>query len=464
MRRISAPHIPPFPQPRFAGGVHSGPLAMLIALLAGVLALLAVAVASGGNWPDWRLPAVLAVVAVVGHALLWAGLVAPVRRFGDAMARMVTEDRADVVPRSRATELDRVAVALYRFHRIRPGRRSLRSRRHVPLAVAPCLAAVLVLSWAIPAAAATVRGVAPQADLVAHEAGAGAGARAQELGAALRDGLGALERAADPPTGAAVADPATTAAQALEAEPLFRSVSVVGDSGQAVATAGRAPAAPLGAVGRESRVVQANTSGAEPLVVATTPMWDGTSTLVAEFDPRGLNNVIRADGVHTRVVDARQTTVLDTSGYTAFEPLDDPALGTLAASASTGSAPAVATPEGERVAAAARVGAPGSVTDVGWVLVEDQDAAAAAFAGDTSRRATVVVIAVSASLALAALAWTAVTVVAPARRLVRHVEALAAGTPVPPLATQRLDEIGTAVAATNRFAATRARPGAVVRA
>ncbi|MHA6626977.1 hypothetical protein ACU61A_16200 [Pseudonocardia sichuanensis] len=463
MRRPTAPQLPPFPQPRFAGGVHSGPLAALAALLAGAVALLAVALVGDGNWPDWRLATVLAVVAVLGHAVLWVGLVGPVRRFGDAMARMVTEDRADRVPRSRATELDRIAIALYRFHRIRPGRRGLRSRRHVPLAVAPCLAAVVVLCWAIPAAAATVGGVAPQADVVAREAGAGAGARAQELGAALRDGLSVLERAADPPTGAAVADPATTAAQALEAERLFRSVSVVDAAGRAVATAGRPPAAPLDAGGREPRVVQANTSGAEPLVVASTPMWDGASTLVAEFDPRGLNDVIRADGVHTRVVDARQATVLDTSGYTAFAPLRDPALGTLAATASTG-APAVATPGGERVAAAARVGAPGSATDVGWVLVEDQDVTAAAFAGDGSRRAALVVIAVSASLALAAIAWTAVTVVAPARRLVRHVEALAAGQPVPPLAAQRLDEIGTAVAATNRFAAARARPGAVARA
>ncbi|OZM83895.1 HAMP domain-containing protein [Pseudonocardia sp. MH-G8] len=461
MRRTSAPQIPPFPQPRFAGGVNTGPLAALTALLAGVVALLAVAVSGDGRWPDWRLAAVLVGVAVLSHVLLWAGLVAPVRRFGDAMARMVTEDRADVVPRSRAGELDRIALALYRFHRIRPGRRRLRSRRHVSLAVAPCLAAVLVLGWAIPAAAATVGGVAPQADLVAREAGAGAGARAQELGAALRDGLTVLERAADPPTGAAVADPATTAAQALEAEALFRSVSVVDASGQPVATAGRPPAAPLDAVGQESRVVQANTSGAEPLVVASTPMWDGESRLVAEFDPRGLNNVLRADGVHTRVIDAQQATVLDTAGYTAFAPLNDPALSTIAATASTG-APAIATPEGERVAAAARVGAPGSAIDVGWVLIEDQDVAAAAFAGDDSRRAALVVIVVSASLALAALGWTAVTVVTPARRLVRHVEALAAGNPVPPLAAQRLDEIGTAVAATNRFAAARARPGAVI--
>jgi HAMP domain-containing protein len=463
MRRTTAPQLPPFPEPRFAGGVNRGPLAASAALLVGAAALLAVAFAGGGRWPDWRLPAVLALVAVVVHGLLWTGLVAPVRRFGDSMARMVTEDRADIVPRSRATELDRIAIALYRFHRIRPGRRGLRSRRHVPLAVAPCAAAVLVLCWAIPAAAATVGGVAPQADVVAREAGAGAGARAQELAAALRDGLSVLERAADPPTGAAVADPATTAAQALEGEALFRSVSVVDASGREVATAGRPPAAPPAPAGREPRVVQANTSGAEPLVVASTPMWDGASTLVAEFDPRGLNDVIRADGVHTRVVDARQATVLDSSGYTAFAPLGDPALGALAATASTG-APAVTTPDGERVAAAARVGAPGSATDVGWVLVEDQDVTAAAFAGDGSRRSALVAIVVSASLALAALAWTAVTVVAPARRLVRHVEALAAGHPVPPLAAQRLDEIGTAVAATNRFAAARARPGAVARA
>jgi hypothetical protein len=52
---------------------------------------------------------------------------------------------------------------------------------------------------------------------------------------------------------------------------------------------------------------------------------------------------------------------------------------------------------------------------------------------------------------LGALAWTTVTVVLPARRLARHVERLATGDVVPPLAPQRLDELGTAFAATNQL-------------
>jgi HAMP domain-containing protein len=154
------------------------------------------------------------------------------------------------------------------------------------------------------------------------------------------------------------------------------------------------------------------------------------------------------------VVDGQRATVLSSSGYTAFAPLDDPALGALA-TAAAGGTPAVDTPEDGRVAAAQRVGAPGTATDLGWVLVEDQDVVAAAFAGDGNRRAALVAIVVAASLACAALAWTAVTTVGPARRLVRHVERLAAGEALAPLAPQRLDEIGTAVEATNRLAATR---------
>jgi HAMP domain-containing protein len=92
------------------------------------------------------------------------------------------------------------------------------------------------------------------------------------------------------------------------------------------------------------------------------------------------------------------------------------------------------------------------------VLIEEQDVAVAALADDGSRRGTLVVIAVSASLASGALAWTMVTVVLPARRLARHVERLAAGDEVPPLAPQRLDELGTAVAATNRFVVAHTRP------
>jgi hypothetical protein len=461
MRVVSAPSFTPFLRPRFPAGVSGGPLVALLALLAGAAALSAIAVGGDGRWPDWWLPRTLVSVAAVGYVLLWAGLVAPVRRFGAAMARMATEGRVElVVSRARVAELDRVALALYRFRGSRLGRRSSRARG-VPLAVAPCLAALLVLGWVVAAATATVGGaVSAPAELV-REVGVRADKRAAELDSALRGGLTALERAADPPTGGVVTDPGTTAGQILAAEPLFRSVSVVDRAGRPIATAGRPLGEPVTTPPPESRVVQANTAGSEPLVRASTPMRDGTSVLVAEFDPRALNNVIRAGG-STRVVDPQRATVLDSGGYTAFEPLDDPALEALAGTVPADVSRAEQLADG-RVAAARLVSPPGAPTDLGWVLIEEQDVATAAFADDGSRRGTLVVIAVSASVAVGALAWTMVTVVLPARRLARHVERLAAGDEVPPLAPQRLDELGTAVAATNRFVATRTRLDEVVR-
>lgn len=444
---------PPFPESRSAMGVRGGPVVALAGLLAGATALSVIAVL-GAGWPDWWIPAGLALVTIAAYALLWGLVVRPVRRFALAMARMAAEDRVDLVPRARIAELDRIALGLYRFRRVRPGRRGARSRRRVPLAVTLWAVAALVLGWAIPAAVATVGGVVPQTDAVVRDAGASAAAQAEDLQAALRGGLAVVERAAGLPTGAAVSDPATTAAQVLEAEPLFRSVTVVDSSGEPVATAGPPPSVAIAVPPGGSRVVQANSAGSEPLVRASSPMWDGASALVAEFDPRALNGVIRGSGGHTRVVDGQRATVLDSSGYTAFAPLDDPALGALA-SAASGGAPAVDTPEDGRVVAAQRVGPPGTGTDLGWVLVEDQNVVAAAFASDGNRRAALVAIVVAASLACAALAWTAVTIVAPAHKLVVHVERLAAGEPVAPLAPQRLDEIGTAVEATNRLAATR---------
>jgi HAMP domain-containing protein len=461
IRGIAAPPVPPFPRARFPGGVSGGPAAALVALLAGAAALSAMAAWGDGGWPEWWVPGALVLAAFAGYALLWAAVVAPVRRFATAMVRVLAENRADTAPRARTAEFDRVASALYRVSRIRPGRRNARSRRRVPMAVAPCVVLVLVLGWSIPAAVATVGGAAAQADTVVRQAGVGAGARADELRSALSAGLAVLQRAANPPTGAAVTEPGTTAAQVLAAEARFRSVSVLDRSGRAVATAGQPPSTTVTDPPREPRVLQANTAGSEPLVLAASPMWDGRTTLVAEFDPRALNDVIRAAGVRTRVVDPQRATVLDSTGYLAFAPLGDDALGELAATASA-SAPAVGTPESGRVAAAKRVSAPGEATDLGWVLVEDQNVVAAAFASDGSRRGTLVVIAVSASLAMAALAWIAITVVGPARRLARHVEQLAAGETVQPLAPQRHDEIGTAVAAINRFVAERVAAGAVI--
>jgi len=443
---------PPFPESRSTLGVRGGPLVALVALLAGVVALCAIAVI-GAGWPDWWVPTGLALVVVAAYCLLWGLLVRPVRRFAAAMARMAAEDRVDLVPRARVAELDRVALALYRFRRVRPGRRGARTRHRVPLATVLATVAALVLGWAVPAAVATVGGVEPRTDAVVRDAGASAAAEAEELQGALRNGLAVVERAAALPTGAAVTDPRTTAAQVLAEEPRFRSVAVVDGDGQPIATAGSPPAGDLAPPPDGPRVVQANSTGSEPLVRAAAPMWDGESALVAEFDPRELNSVIRGSGGHTLVVDGRRATVLDTDGYTAFEPLDDPALGALAAAAAEGG-PAVDTPEDGRVAAAQRVTPPGTATDLGWVLVEDRDVAAAAFASDGNRRATLVAIVAAASLACGALVWTAVTVVGPARRLARHAERLAAGEDVPPLAPQRLDEIGTAVEATNRLAAT----------
>ena len=458
----SAPLFLPFPQRRFPAGVSGGPLAVLLVLLAAAATLVEVAIGGDGRWPDWWIPGTLVLVAGLGHALLWSGVVEPVQRFRDAMTRMAVKDSAAMVSRARTAELDRIAAALHRFGGIHSRVRAKRIR--VPLAVAPCLAAVLILAWAIPAAVATVGGAVAgaEADIIVRDAGAGTSARAEELDAALRGGLAAVQRAADPPTGGAVTDPGSTTAQVLAAEDLFRTVSVVDGSGRPTSTAGRRPSAPATVPPQEPRVMQANHAGSEPLVLASAPMWDGSGSLVAEFDPRALNNVIRAAGVRTRVVDAQRATVLDSSGYTAFAPLDDPALVALAGTAPA-DVPAVAAPGNGQVSAAQRVGAAGSPTDLGWVLVEDQDVAAAAFAGDPNRRVTLVVIGVSASLALGSLVWVAISVIAPARRLARHAERLAAGEAVSPLAPERLDEIGTAVAATNRFAGGRALPRAAFR-
>jgi hypothetical protein len=459
MRLISAPPFTPFPRPGFLAGVSGGPLVALFAMQAGAAALSAIAVAGDGRWPDLRIPGVLVLVAAVGHVLLWGGLVVPIRRFGNATARMAAEARVDQVPRARIAELDRVALGLYRFHASGVSRRSSRPRRLlVPLAAAPCLVALLVLGWVVPTAIATVGGAALPTEEVVRAAGARAGERAAELDAALQRGLTALQRAADPPTGGVVADPGTTASAVLAAEPLFRSVSVVDRAGRPIVTAGPALDEPVTVPPAEPQVVQANTSGSEPLVRASAPMADGTTALVAEFDPRALNDVIRAAGGNTRVIDPQRATVLDSGGYTAFEPLDDPALVALAARVSSGEVPRADQPVDGRGAAARLVSTPGAPTAVGWVLIEEQDVTVAALADDGSRRATLVLIALITTMAVGALTWTMVTVVLPARRLARHIERLAAGEEVPPLAPQRLDELGTAVAATNQFVGTHTGP------
>ncbi|GAA1246972.1 hypothetical protein GCM10009609_08130 [Pseudonocardia aurantiaca] len=444
----------PFPQPRFPAGVSGGPLALLAVELAGVAGLSA-------NLP---LAATLVLVGAVCQTLLWLGVVRPVRQLRDAMddilersTRETPDDNPDRARRWQIAETARILAAMRRFT---GSSRSATTGRLLAMAVAPIVAGAILLGWGATAAAAILgAGLVQDPAATARQAGAAAAGRADELHAALRGGLTALERAAGPPTGQVVTAAAATVARALAAEELFRAVSIVDGSGRAIATAGHPQHPPTVSPGG-SRVVQANDGGSEPIVLASTPMWDGASMLVGEFDPRALNDVVRAPGVRTRVIDPHLDTVLDTAGYLAFAKLEDPALVTVARGAQQG-VHVISLPADGRAVTAQRVGGVDSPTDLGWVLVEDQSVAAAAFTADAGRRTALVVIGLVTSIGVGALAWVGVTVVRPARRLARHVERLADGEPVTPLAPQRLDEIGTAVAATNRLAAARAVRDAV---
>jgi hypothetical protein len=234
-------------------------------------------------------------------------------------------------------------------------------------------------------------------------------------------------------------------------------VYVLDPSGRRVAAAGSPP-------GRAAEVLpaagigQLNTSGSAPLIVAVAPLYDG-NTLVGEYDPRSLNDVLRASGARMRVIDPGMRTVLSNHGYQAFSELRDRELRAAAATpAAAGLGPVAAVrtvADADATVVAQRIGADGDpLAALGWVLLANEDVNAAKFAHDPAGREAAVVTSLGAGITLALLGWVYVATVRPLREAAAHTVAIAAarnGAPPPaPRPARRVDEIGAIINGLNR--------------
>lgn len=428
-----------FPSPRFPNGAGVGPSVLVGVLLAGSAALTLVNAAQG--WLA-ALPGVtLVLVAVIVHLTLRRAVVEPIQRLRVEVEDAAARGDVSMLNRPSVVELDLIVTGLRAHDGVsRPG------RGRCSLGVVLVLVLCLVSGWAVAAGAATL---ATPTDVMATPAESRADLAdvTDNLRDALRDGLGAVQSVATPPTGAMLTDAAGTGAQVLAAGNRFRSVSVVDRDGLAVATVGEPRRSPTMPPSPVPDIEQLNVHGAEPIVVASAPMWDGVHSLVAEFDPRALNATLGAPGRRTRVVDDGLRTVLDSGGYIAFTRLSDTEGGPAAAAALSGA------PDIEGAHTAGRLEVSDSTIDPGWVVVQKRITRPAVLDAGPSVRAVLLIVALVGCLAPVALAWTALTVVRPARALARHVGGLGAGAGDVMLAPQRLDELGAITAAVNRLAA-----------
>jgi hypothetical protein len=441
-----------FPAPRFPSGVAVAPTMVLLVLLAAAACLIALETPAI-DWPSGlttgfvELPAqlpglALAVIALCAYFELRVFIVGPVRRLRDDLEAEVAGYDGPV-RRSILRETDRIAKAL----RLHP-RETAQKRRTIQSTVALWLVGVEVISCLATASMLVGnRATAP-------EALAAEGQQITETVAAavrheLEEGLAGLAGVAI--NGSSV-DVDTTAAQALAVRPIFRAVEVLDSSGHPVASSGDSIASfastpPVG-------ITLLNDTGAEPVLVAVTA-FEGGYSLVGEYDIRALNDRLRVANSRITVVDADMRTILSNVGYRAFTELSRPALRdavTRAASA-TPTEPSSSVTVGSLISAH-RVGFQDATASLGWVVVQEQDVAAAAFARDPAGRAAMVISGLSAALVVSILCWMYVGTTRPLRRLSAYANAIAAAsmgeaTPMP-MAPERVNEAGAIVAALNR--------------
>jgi len=193
--------------------------------------------------------------------------------------------------------------------------------------------------------------------------------------------------------------------------------------------------------------------------VAAVALYDG-KTLVGEYDPRALSELLRGSGTPIRVVDTGLRVVLSNHGYQAFTELRDRELRAAAASpARAGLVPvgAMGVVDGaDAMVAAQRLGADGDpLTALGWVLVAHEDLNAGIFTHNLVGRGAAVVTYLGAGITLVLLGWVYVATVRPLRAAAAHAAAIAAtrrGAPPPaPAPAERVDEVGAIITGLNRY-------------
>jgi hypothetical protein len=450
-----------FPPPRFPSGVGVPPLALLGTLLLAAVGMSTIriqepVVVLGGpqGWPG-AVPAVaMALVALWAWLTLRITVVGPVRRLRNSVLERSCGRR---VRRSLVRDVDRILASVREICRPTSGRARRRDLwPRLPMVAVLVLVGVVVLGSLGFSYLALSRSSAVDSQVLAVEIGQDTARAADRLQSALLSGLSTSQGVAGPAAGGS-ADLEESVSRVLASRPVFRAVYVLDPSGRQVAAAGSPP-------GRAAEVLpaagigQLNTSGSAPLIVAVAPLYDG-NTLVGEYDPRALNDVLGASGARLRVVDPGMRTVLSNHGYQAFSELRDRELRAAAATpAAAGSSPVAVVrtvADAAVTVAAQRIGADGDpLAALGWVLLADEDVNAAKFAHDPAGRDAAVVSGLGAGITLALLGWVYVATVRPLREAAAHAAAIAAArngaAPPVPRAARRVDEIGAIVNGLNR--------------
>lgn len=403
---------------------------------------------------------IVAAGGVLGFALLAVLLVRPIRRLRDDVGRLVTDvdegpEARTWIRRSRLRQADDVARFAARLPVTAAGTRDLAPSAVRRLTLGGLAVLVIVGSLVVAALAGGFAAVhthqKARTDVLVERSRATVEDTAETLERTLTEGLAAVQASASQAVGEAGSDWSAEVHALRAARPAFRSVYVRDAARNIVAVAGegpradRVPAAPL---------EQLNQSGAEPIVTAAAPTHDGSFTVVAEFDPRTLNTMLRQADRPTRVFDGGVRTVLGSDGYVSFSTLDDPVLQRATADATVTPLAEVEKTSGtEELVATQRIGQTDATAELGWVVLQHREVATARYTVDPVGRAATVIVGLAALACLGLLAWSYVTTIQPLQRLAHWLASIASGPSdrvvgaCPP--PRRLDEVGAVMAGLN---------------
>ena len=287
-----------FPPPQFPSGVSVPPLALLGTLLIAAVGLATIrieepVVVLGGprGWPGAVPAAVIAVVAVWAWLTLHVAVVVPVRRL---LKRMLGRSCGRRVRRSFVRDVNRILTSLREIGRPANGRsaaaepmptvtddRGARTGRSVVVLGA------LGLSYAL-----LTRSSVVNAQVLAVETGQDAARAGDRLRSALLGGLSTLQGVTGPAAGGGAGLDAAVSA-VLATRPVFRAVYVLSPDGRQVAAAGTTPGGIAGRSAGWRESASSTPRAPRRWSWRPRPLYDG-NTLVGEYDPRALNDLLRS--------------------------------------------------------------------------------------------------------------------------------------------------------------------------
>ncbi len=420
-------------------GAHTTPLAVYAPVKTGtpalpvglnVLLVAAAPVSATGPVPlraDWVIT--LAVLVTAATALVGFGFIRPIRRLRASALTGIPSGR------HRLRETAQIAAAL--------DGRSYNVVR-VPAWTVVFVAALLPLGWAVTVGIAAGQTTPAVPDVVVQGQRALADTAAQALRQQLSASLTTLQTFTAR-VGKDMSALRPALADLVAQNPRYRSVYVTDAAGSTQVSAGRTALRTEEPPPGGSGLHQQNTAGRVPVLFASTPLPDGTHTLVGELDVAKLSSVLRRTAGSARLVDSGMRTLAAADGYRAFDVVDAQPLRQNVTDALAGTArPGVVEIDGQSYVIASASLAGLSKTDpLRWTVVLQQPLTTLPLPDNMVRRYVLFAALAAGAAALLLLGWYHLCFVRPLRRLAVAALDLAQGDLKTVIYPERLNEIGT---------------------